>query len=172
MIFRTFTLAAVAITGLIAPASAGDAEKLKLAQELIELSQAKQMVEQMNAQMAPMQMQIVKSIIPEGSLSDAQLEIIVNETSTILIEEMTPAVSDLIDQMAPAYAEVYSEEVLRGVVEFYKSPIGVALLEKQPLVVERSMEVSMQWAQETMPAVMARAMPRIEERIKEFKPAE
>ncbi len=171
MTFRTIALAAVAGFALCAPARAADdsAAKLKLAEEMIELAQAKQMVKQITAQMAPMQMQLIKSIKPETDLSDEELQAIFETTSAILNEEMAPAIDGLIDGMTPIYAEVYTLEELEGVVAFYKTPVGRSFLSKQSEVVEKSMTVSTQWAQETMPGVLARAMPRIEEKVKEMK---
>lgn len=168
MNFRTIALAAAASVGLCAPALAADesAEKMRLAEELVELSQAKQMSKQIIAQMTPMQMQIVKSMRPETHLSDAQLEAILTETSTIMREELEPSINALIDDMTPIYAEVYTKEELQGVVDFYKSPVGASFLSKQSLAVEKSMAVSTQWAQEVIPGVMARAMPRIQAKVK------
>jgi hypothetical protein len=46
------------------------------------------------------------------------------------------------EKMRPFYAEIYKEtftaEEIDGVVAFYKSPAGVALLEKQPLVLQKA----------------------------------
>ncbi|PQA89638.1 DUF2059 domain-containing protein [Hyphococcus luteus] len=174
MTFRNITLAAAASVGLCAPALAADdsAEKMKLAEELVELSQAKQMSKQIIAQMAPAQIQVIKSMTPETDLSDAQLEAILTETSAIMREELEPAIDGLIDDMTPVYAEVYTVEELQGVVDFYKSPVGASFLSKQSLAIEKSMAVSMQWAQNVIPGVMARAMPRIQEKVKQMKEAQ
>lgn len=171
MNFRTIALAAAAGIGLCGPVLAADdsAEKMKLAEELVELSQAKQMSKQIITQMAPAQIQIIKSMAPETDLSDAQLEAILTDTAAIMREELEPAIAGLIDDMTPVYAEVYTKEELQGVVDFYKSPVGESFLSKQSLAVEKSMAVSTQWAQEVIPGVMARAMPRIEARVKAMK---
>jgi hypothetical protein len=46
------------------------------------------------------------------------------------------------EKMRPLYAQIYKEtftaEEIDGVVAFYKSPAGVALLEKQPLVLQKA----------------------------------
>ncbi|WP_293828264.1 DUF2059 domain-containing protein [uncultured Brevundimonas sp.] len=36
----------------------------------------------------------------------------------------------LMDEMAPAYAEIYTEEELRGQIDFYRSPVGRAVATK------------------------------------------
>ena len=164
---------AIAVLALLtAPAFAeeSDAEKrLNLAREMFELSQVEQLVDQMTAQMAPMQLPIMKAALPEGALTDAQLEELVRKTSEIMAEELRPAMASLISQMAPIYADVLSLEELEAIVAFYKSPAGVALTEKQPEIVRRSTNVSIEWAQETMPTVMARAKPRLDAMMEEMR---
>ncbi|WP_375207013.1 DUF2059 domain-containing protein [Hyphococcus sp.] len=171
MTVRTTLFAVIAVAGLCAPAMAADDEaaKLKLAEELIELSQAKQMSKQIVAQMAPMQMQVIRATRPDTTLTDEELETVLDKTSEIMIEEMAPAIDALIDKMAPVYAEVYTLEELQGVVAFYNSPVGASFLSKQSNLVDASMAVSAQWAQETMPGVMARAQPRIKEMVEKYK---
>ena len=145
-----------------------EAKRLRLAQDLIEITQAEQMIDQMVAQMAPINAQVMKSMLPEGSLSDARLQTITEATTIIMKEELAPEMASLIRAMAPVYAEVLTTEELEGVLAFYNSPVGAALLAKQPELISRSLDISARWSQEALPAIMARTQPRFQELIQEL----
>ncbi len=51
------------------------------------------------------------------------------------------------------YAELFTEEELKGLVEFYSSPLGQTLLEKQGELVRRSTDVSQQKAADLLPQI-------------------
>lgn len=59
------------------------------------------------------------------------------------------------------YSETLSEEELDGILNFYRSPAGQALLEKMPMLMQRSMGVAQQ--------VIAEVMPRIEKMTEDLK---
>jgi hypothetical protein len=42
--------------------------------------------------------------------------------------------SDIMERLIPAYAEVYSEDELEALVQFYESPMGQRVLHKMPLL--------------------------------------
>jgi uncharacterized protein len=52
------------------------------------------------------------------------------------------------DQMVKLYAEIYSEEELRELIAFYRSPIGRKTLAKMPEIMRRGGELGAQWAKE------------------------
>jgi hypothetical protein len=58
------------------------------------------------------------------------------------------------------YADTFTEEELKGVIAFYKSPAGQAFLKKQPELMKRSMEMSQK--------LMLQVMPKIHAMIKEL----
>ncbi len=49
------------------------------------------------------------------------------------------------------YADMFTEEELKGLVDFYKSPAGKAFVEKQPDLMKRSMEVMQKRMMKWMP---------------------
>jgi hypothetical protein len=173
-IYRIFIAGFVCflMQGIAVAQDSEDAKRLRLAEELIELTQARQLVDQIYAQVGPGQTELLKSMLPEGALSDEELEIIAEESLAIMREELAPAMIALVDQMAPVYAEVYTLAELKGVVDFYKSPIGQAFIAKQSLLVERSTEISSKWAQETIPGVMQRMTQRLQARLEELQTEE
>jgi len=69
------------------------------------------------------------------------------------------------EKMEPEYiklfSEVYTEDELKAIVEFYKTPAGQSMLKKQPLLMQKSMVIS----QKQMQALM----PEIQKMSQEFK---
>jgi hypothetical protein len=49
------------------------------------------------------------------------------------------------------YAETFTEEEIDGMLAFYKSPAGRAMLEKMPVLMQRSMALSQRMMQEIQP---------------------
>jgi hypothetical protein len=63
------------------------------------------------------------------------------------------------------YVKVFSEEELKGMLEFYKSPVGQSVLSKMPAVMQESMAL----AQKDMPKVLERFKIILGELIDEIK---
>ena len=66
-------------------------------------------------------------------------------------------------EYAKIYAEVLSPEEVKGLIDFYKSPTGQTFLDKQPLLMQKSMAMSQQ--------KMIELMPRLQEMIKKEMPS-
>jgi hypothetical protein len=60
------------------------------------------------------------------------------------------------------YAEVYTDEELDGILAFYRSPAGRAMLEKMPQLMSRTMAVAQK--------LMGDIQPEIEKMVKESAP--
>ena len=76
----------------------------------------------------------------------------------VIWAEMKP--ETMAADMAKVYSEVFTKDELRGLGEFYDTPIGQALTDKQPVVQQKMQEIM-------MPRMMA-AMPKIQQMGKEF----
>lgn len=55
------------------------------------------------------------------------------------------------------YGETYSEEELNGIVEFYKSPAGQAMLAKLPVLTQKGMAIVQQQMGDIMPEIQKMA---------------
>ncbi|MGA1197950.1 MAG: DUF2059 domain-containing protein, partial [Candidatus Latescibacterota bacterium] len=49
------------------------------------------------------------------------------------------------------YAEVFTEDELKGLINFYESPIGKAYIKKQPELTQKSMMLSQKMMMKVMP---------------------
>jgi hypothetical protein len=66
-------------------------------------------------------------------------------------------IADRLSEAKPAlvkiYTDTYTEEEIDGILAFYKSPAGKALLQKMPQVMQRSMPVMMQLMGDLQPEI-------------------
>jgi uncharacterized protein len=62
----------------------------------------------------------------------------------------------LVEMIVPVYQKHYTEDELRAVIGFYKTPNGKKMLEKSPLVLQESMEIGQKWGREIAEKVMDR----------------
>ena len=58
------------------------------------------------------------------------------------------------------YAQAFTDEELRGLVEFYRSPVGKRLVEKTPELTTRSMQL--------IQARLAKVLPQIQDITREW----
>lgn len=86
-----------------------------------------------------------------------------NKAATETMEETlsTGFMQKMMDKLVPAYAEVYSEEELQALVDFYESPVGQSILKKMPqlgAVAGKSMS-------EMMPGMMAEMTAKMSKKL-------
>ncbi len=56
--------------------------------------------------------------------------------------------SDFIGLIVPIYARHFNRKDIRGLISFYKSPIGKKFIDNQGAIVKESMAIGMAWGQE------------------------
>jgi len=61
------------------------------------------------------------------------------------------------DDYIAIYAETFTADELKGLVEFYNSPAGKKFTEKQPEIMQRSMQISQTQMMKLMPKIQALA---------------
>jgi uncharacterized protein len=124
---------------LLAPAAAAADQKDDLAREILALTHVNQMMEQLKTQVLQLQDQILSEMdIPEDKKEAA--ETFKRKIHEKIFEIMSP--EQMRDEYIELYTSVYTLEELEGLVRFYKSAAGKSMIEKQPLVLKRSMEIS------------------------------
>jgi uncharacterized protein len=70
-----------------------------------------------------------------------------NEVAVIVAQKLAGREKEIADGMASAYANEFSEQELKDLVTFYKSPLGQKLLKAEPKAIELSMTYMNQWGQ-------------------------
>ena len=70
-----------------------------------------------------------------------------NEVAVIVAQKLAGREKEIGDGMASIYANEFSEQELKDLVTFYKSPLGQKLLATEPRAIQFSMSYMNQWAQ-------------------------
>jgi hypothetical protein len=70
-----------------------------------------------------------------------------NEVAVIVAQKLAGREKEIGDGMATVYANEFTEQELKDLVTFYKSPLGQKLLASEPRAVQSSMSYMNQWAQ-------------------------
>jgi hypothetical protein len=70
-----------------------------------------------------------------------------NEVAVIVAQNLAGREKEIGDGMAQIYANEFTEQELKELVTFYKSPLGQKLLSNEPRAIQFSMSYMNQWAQ-------------------------
>ena len=71
-----------------------------------------------------------------------------NEVAVIVAQRLAGREKEIGDGMAQIYANEFTEQELKDLVAFYKSPLGQKLLASEPRAIQFSMSYMNQWAQQ------------------------
>lgn len=64
---------------------------------------------------------------------------------------------EIIERLVPVYAKYYTLQEIREMINFYKSPVGRKMLDLNPLLVEETLQETVKYIQEKMPAMVPTA---------------
>lgn len=70
--------------------------------------------------------------------------------------ELAPKRDELINNIATLYAKKFSDQELKDLIAFYKSPLGKKLQTDDPIVVDQSMNLAQNWANRFSEEVIVR----------------
>jgi hypothetical protein len=70
-----------------------------------------------------------------------------NEVAVVIAQKMAGREKEIGEGMAKVYAGEFTEQELKDLVTFYKSPLGQKLLAAEPKAIQLSMTYMNQWAQ-------------------------
>jgi uncharacterized protein len=119
------------------PASPG---ALAAAKEILAMKNASAMY----ANAVPNLVQQTKNVLLQSNLN-YQKDL--NEVAEIVAKNLAGREKEIGDGMAQVYANEFSEQELKDLVTFYKSPLGTKLLASEPRAIQFSMSYMNQWAQ-------------------------
>lgn len=131
-------------------AHADESTKAAKIDELMRLTKVESMTGKMGGQIRAMMMnQLNAAGLPEESHAGAAE--MMNKVVAQVEERMSW--DKLKPEYMKVYADVFSEEEITGIVAFYKTPIGHAMLDKMPLLMSKSMEISQRRMAGLMPEI-------------------
>ena len=90
------------------------------------------------------------------------------EVAQIVAQQLKGRESEIGDGMAQVYASEFTEQELKDLVTFYKSPLGKKLIEAEPRAIGLSMAFMNSWAQNFSETVMGAFRAEMRKRGKEI----
>jgi len=131
-------------------------------EELLQLSGADKAMEPVAKQMRQtMTTQLAGTNIPPERR--VIVEKYIGQIMDLVAKEMTW--ENVRGEFVSMYSSIYTEDDIRELIKFYKSPIGRCFVEKLPLITERSMQISQTHLKNMMPELQ-RLSQQLAEEIK------
>lgn len=78
------------------------------------------------------------------------------EVAELLHKEFEPKKAEIVTEAAKVFAERFTEQELKDIVAFYRSPVGKKLAVEEPASIDQSMRRAQTWADDLADKVMAR----------------
>lgn len=128
-----------------APGFAGEETKKAKAEELMTLMEVDQAVQRMFSQI---QVLLEERYIQQGAPEETRPIFQKYTRRCIELAEKTIGFNALKNEYIAIYVQVFAEEELDGLISFYKSPAGRAMVNKLPIVIQRSTDVVLKHAEE------------------------
>ena len=118
----------------------GSPAAMAAAKEILTMKNASAMY----ANAVPNLVQQTKNVLMQSNLN-YQKDL--NEVAIIVAKNLAGREKEIGDGMAQVYANEFTEQELKDLVNFYKSPLGQKLLTSDPRAIQFSMSYMNQWAQ-------------------------
>ena len=134
------TVLAAALACGVSAVRADDAGRLEVAREVVEAAHAG---EHMKALMPTFLGQIKGMLKAQGTVDDKQAEVYLARFQT-RFDEGIPAFVGLV---AEVYAREFSEEDLKSLLAFYRTPAGQHLIDKEVPIAQGMAQVGARWGQ-------------------------
>jgi len=131
---------AMAQTAAAPAAKPPSAAAIGYAKELLTLKKASSMY----ADAVPSMVTQTKNTLMQSNLN---LQKDLNEVAVIVAKNLAGKEKEIGDGMAAIYAAEFTEAELKDLVTFYKSPLGLKLIEAEPRAMNGSMGFMQKWAQ-------------------------
>src|SRR5689334_15892129 len=91
-----------------------------------------------------------------------------NEVAVIVAKNLAGREKEIGEGMAQVYANEFTEQELKDLVTFYKSPLGQKLLTSEPRAIQFSMSYMNQWAQAFAEVINGQFRAEMKKRGKEI----
>lgn len=124
-----------------APLKPGSPAAIAAAKEILAMKNAAAMY----ANAVPNLVEQTKNVLMQSNLN-YQKDL--NEVAVIVAKNLAGREKEIGEGMAQVYANEFTEQELKDLVTFYKSPLGQKLLASEPRAIQFSMSYMNQWAQQ------------------------
>src|SRR5262249_30157205 len=87
-----------------------------------------------------------------------------NEVAAKLHNEYGPRGAELVNELAKLFAPRFTEQELKDILAFYKSPLGRKLIAEEPAILDQSMQTAQSWAEKLSQEVIAKMRAEMKKR--------
>ena len=143
------------------PLKPGSPAAIAAAKEILALKNASAMY----ANAVPNLVEQTKNVLMQSNLN-YQKDL--NEVAVIVAKNLAGREKEIGDGMAQVYANEFTEQELKDLVTFYKSPLGQKLLSSEPRAIQFSMSYMNQWAQAFAETINGQFRAEMKKRGKEI----
>ena len=148
-------LAATAAT----PARASETTKREKLEQMFQMMQIQKTMDQVSAQQVAQARALIANMVPRQNASPEQQKdmnafvdkILAISHEAINWQKLEPQYLDL-------YSQAYTEEEIDGILAFYRSPTGQAMLSKQPDLLAKSQAIAQTQVIAMLPQIRAAAI--------------
>jgi hypothetical protein len=154
---RAAAVGCALVMAIPAQAAATDAQK-ELAQELLQTMRLDRQIEQMTGQTAVQTAQFMQQSRPEMTAEEAKV------FGEAYAGALKLNIGDLVTEIANVYAGEYSEDELKQIIAFYKSPVGQKYLTIAPALTQRAAAIGQTWQQKNEQAAQSLAAQEMKKR--------
>lgn len=134
-------------------------KKIKLTEDMLSSMDLQKNMDRSFDMVKKMQMNIVKKF-SQGKDSEKALKL---QAAIIDLMKKEFSWDSIKDDVVKVYAESFSEDELKALTDFYKSPVGQKLIQKQPEVQQKMMMIVQKKVMEVMPKVQAMTQQMLKE---------
>jgi hypothetical protein len=148
------SIAVLMVSGVIS-VTAQESQRRALAEELLTVMKMQDAIEKsfdVAKQMIPAQMEKMAQEAGDTA-APADMQGLTGRMMDMIAEEFSW--NKLKADYIALYAETFTEQELKDMVAFYKSPAGQAYINKQPELMKRSMELTQKLMMKIMPKIRA-----------------
>jgi uncharacterized protein len=147
--------------GAQTPAKPASPAAIAAAKEILDMKKASAMY----AQAVPSVVEQTKTNLMQSNLN-YQKDL--NEVAVIVAQSLAGREKEIGDGMAKVYADAFTEQELKDLVVFYKSPLGQKLLTAEPEAIQASINFMRQWGQTFSQTVAAQFRAEMHKRGKDI----
>lgn len=117
---------------------------------------------------APLYESVIPGVIEQAKVlymqGNPMLQKDLEATAAVLRTEFEPKKAELLNEVARLYANRFSEQELKDVLVFYKSPVGKKMISTEPLVIDQSMTLAQNFGNKFSEEVMAKFRSEMKKR--------
>src|SRR5215467_64923 len=109
-----------------------------------------------NSMADPLARGVIESVKNSFVPTNPNLTRELDDVAMALHKELDGKSSEVLDQMARAYAAHFTEQELKDLLVFYKTPLGQKFIKEEPAAIEDGLKRAQQWADAFADTVMSR----------------